>query len=266
MSDIKISVDTTQVTGVDEEVTIIRADGVIDTMTAIELEKVTNSLLAQKRYNIIVDLGGVDYISSAGWGIFISNIREIRLNNGDIKLARMIPNVYEIFELLEFDSILKAFDNIEKAKSDFVHGVVDGVAKADAPAPKPVPVVEKGSGDTAGLGGSGKPSISVTQPQTSFPRMDPINTEKDSEFAIEESSPRKSTPKRKLPPHIRKLDEAIMDLVGKDPFLSVGEIRKAISDEFPGIGFFKTWRTLSRLGLGTKKKRFYFARTRRFSK
>ena len=118
MSDIKISVDTTQVTGVDEEVTIIRADGVIDTMTAIELEKVTNSLLAQKRYNIIVDLGGVDYISSAGWGIFISNIREIRLNNGDIKLARMIPNVYEIFELLEFDSILRAFDNLEDAGAE----------------------------------------------------------------------------------------------------------------------------------------------------
>ena len=101
MSDIKISVETTQVPEIDDEITVIRVDGVIDTMTASELEKVTNSLLEQKRYKIIVDLGGVDYISSAGWGIFISNIREIRLNNGDIKLARMIPNVYEIFELLE---------------------------------------------------------------------------------------------------------------------------------------------------------------------
>nr|HID60195.1 STAS domain-containing protein [Desulfobacterales bacterium] len=33
---------------------------------------------------IIIDLAGVDYISSAGWGIFISSIREIRANNGDI--------------------------------------------------------------------------------------------------------------------------------------------------------------------------------------
>ncbi len=69
-------------------------------MTATDLEKVMNSLLERRRYNIIIDLGGVDYISSAGWGIFISNIREIRQHSGDIKLARMIPNVYEIFELL----------------------------------------------------------------------------------------------------------------------------------------------------------------------
>jgi len=116
MSDIKISLNTT---GSENEITLVRVDGVIDTMTATELEKVINSLLEQKRFYIIIDLAGVDYISSAGWGIFISNIREIRQQGGDIKLARMIPNVYEIFELLEFDSILKAFGSIDEAREDF---------------------------------------------------------------------------------------------------------------------------------------------------
>ena len=116
MSDIKISLDSSGPRG---EISVVRVDGVIDTMTSTDLEKVMNSLMERRRYKIIVDLGGVDYISSAGWGIFISNIREIRQHAGDIKLARMIPNVYEIFELLEFDSILKAFDSVEKAKTDF---------------------------------------------------------------------------------------------------------------------------------------------------
>jgi len=254
MSDIKISVETTQAPGLDAEITVIRVDGVIDTMTATELEKVTNSLLGQRRYNIIVDLGGVDYISSAGWGIFISNIREIRLNSGDIKLARMIPNVYEIFELLEFDSILKAFDNIEKAKNDFGGGAAAAQPGIEIEKPDPIPVGEQVAAQPqAATSVSPEPATSGTaeinpasQVQLGPPKMSP------STAAVADM-------------HVT-LDEAIMDVVGKDPFLSVSEIKTAIQADFPGTGFFKTWWSLRALGLNSKKKRFYFVRTRRFSK
>jgi len=58
----------------------------------------------------------------------------------------------------------------------------------------------------------------------------------------------------------------ITELVSKDPFLSIGEIRKAISKQYPGTGFLKTWWMLRKMGLGSKKKRFYFARTRRIAR
>ncbi len=266
MSDIKISVETTQVPGLDTEVTIIRVDGVIDTMTATELEKVTNSLLGQKRYNIIVDLGGVDYISSAGWGIFISNIREIRLNKGDIKLARMIPNVYEIFELLEFDSILKAFDNIEKAKNDFGGSVMANQPRMDVVKPRPVSIVES-SGTKSGasmLKGEKKPSISMANVEDL--EAGAIDSQVSATTKVDLEKPVMAPSSQVLEPKAIDLGEAIMDVVGKDPFLSIGEIKRAIITEFPGTGFLKTWWTLKKLGLSSKKKRFYFARTRRFSK
>ena len=262
MSDIKISVETSTAPSSDKEITVVRVDGVIDTMTATELEKVTNSLLSQNRYDIIVDLGGVDYISSAGWGIFISNIREIRLNNGDIKLARMIPNVYEIFELLEFDSILKAFDNIEKAKADFVGGSAETYGSVE---PKPVAVGTKTKQVAkAEPEKSNKPTISMGD----TPAMKPQKSKKDiaekpSAEELDLESERVVHSDQGRP---RKLEDALMDIVGKDPFLSVGEIQKAVSREFPKTGFLKTWFALRRLGLSSKKKRFYFARTRRFSK
>lgn len=262
MSDIKISVETSTAPSSDKEITVVRVDGVIDTMTATELEKVTNSLLSQNRYDIIVDLGGVDYISSAGWGIFISNIREIRLNNGDIKLARMIPNVYEIFELLEFDSILKAFDNIEKAKADFIGGSAETYSKVE---PKPVAVGTRTKpAAKAETEKSKKPSISMGDTPA-------IRTESAKEGVDEKSAPEKLNLESERVVYSesgrpRKLEDALMDIVGKDPFLSVGEIQKAVSREFPKTGFLKTWFALRRLGLSSKKKRFYFARTRRFSK
>ena len=102
-----------------KDVSEIRVDGVIDTMTASELEEVIGSLLKRGRYQLVVDLAGVEYISSAGWGIFISHIKDIQDNDGDLKLANMIPNVYEIYELLEFDNVLKAYKSLDDALSDF---------------------------------------------------------------------------------------------------------------------------------------------------
>ena len=51
MDDIKISLDAS---GGGQLPAVVRVDGVVDTMTAGELENVMNSLIDQKRFNIIV--------------------------------------------------------------------------------------------------------------------------------------------------------------------------------------------------------------------
>ncbi|MBC7186677.1 MAG: STAS domain-containing protein [Calditrichaeota bacterium] len=102
-----------------DDIAIIKVGGYIDTTTSAELEHSLSSLLKAGTYNVIIDLANVDYISSAGWGIFISEIKGIREKGGDLKLVGMIPDVYEVFELLEFHYILKAFDTVEEAIRDF---------------------------------------------------------------------------------------------------------------------------------------------------
>jgi anti-sigma B factor antagonist len=94
---------------------VLEVAGYIDTTTSAEFEREIKSLIQSKRYKIIVDLSRVSYISSAGWGIFISVIREIRENGGDLRLVGMVPDVYEVFELLEFQNILEAFATVEEA-------------------------------------------------------------------------------------------------------------------------------------------------------
>jgi anti-sigma B factor antagonist len=116
MEGIQLSVEKA---GFRNSISIIKVGGYIDTTTSSELEHALNSLLKAGSYNIIIDLGNVDYVSSAGWGIFISEIKGIREKGGDLKLVRMIPEVYEVFELLEFHFILKAFDTIDEAIKDF---------------------------------------------------------------------------------------------------------------------------------------------------
>jgi anti-sigma B factor antagonist len=116
MEGIQVSVEKI---GAQGDISVIRVGGYIDTTTSSELERALDSLLKAGVVHIVIDLGNVDYISSAGWGIFISEIKGIRERSGDLKLARMIPDVYEVFELLEFHYILKAYDTVEEAVRDF---------------------------------------------------------------------------------------------------------------------------------------------------
>ncbi|MBN2425201.1 MAG: STAS domain-containing protein [Calditrichaceae bacterium] len=110
---------STEIAGSRNQLSIIKVGGYIDTTTSSELERALDALLKQGRFLIIVDLGNVDYISSAGWGIFISEIKSIRENGGDLKLVRMVPDVYEIFELLEFHHILDVYDTVDEAINKF---------------------------------------------------------------------------------------------------------------------------------------------------
>jgi anti-anti-sigma factor len=98
-----------------KDITVISAKGFIDTTTAPEFEKVFQMVLGENKYNLIVDLKDVSYISSAGWGIFIGELKRIRGQKGNLFLTGMGPEVTEVFELLEFNTILKSFSDVDQA-------------------------------------------------------------------------------------------------------------------------------------------------------
>jgi anti-sigma B factor antagonist len=100
-------------------VSILRVSGYVDTTTSPDLERRLQALLREKRFHVVVDLARVEYISSAGWGIFISEIREIREHGGDLKLAGMAPDVREVFDLLEFENILQSYSDADLAVASF---------------------------------------------------------------------------------------------------------------------------------------------------
>ncbi len=105
--------------GSNPPVAVLTLKGTIETTNASGLEETLARIVDESCYRIVVDLGSVTYISSAGWGIFISEIKRIRRNGGDIKLAAMSPEVREVFDLLEFGNILKPYEKPSDALRDF---------------------------------------------------------------------------------------------------------------------------------------------------
>lgn len=81
---------------------VIHISGFLDAHTAPELEKEIENLINLDKYKIIINLQKLDYISSAGLGVFMSHIELIRNNGGDIKLCNLQEKVYSVFDLLGF--------------------------------------------------------------------------------------------------------------------------------------------------------------------
>ncbi|MCK5146643.1 STAS domain-containing protein [bacterium] len=105
--------------GVRHDVALLTVIGYVDTTTCKELAHQVRELMDQNYLQIVVDLGGVGYISSAGWGVFVGEIKNIRERGGDLKIVQMTAEVIEVFEMLEFNRILNHYETIEEALNEF---------------------------------------------------------------------------------------------------------------------------------------------------
>lgn len=99
---------------------VVELNGYLDAHTAPQLEHTFQEMLNQGHYNIIVDFERLHYISSAGLGVFMAFIEDVRQNNGDIKLASMTPKVYNVFDLLGFPMLYEIYDDRKEAHRKFI--------------------------------------------------------------------------------------------------------------------------------------------------
>jgi len=94
--------------------------GYLDAHTAPQLEAAIGVLVQQDKFNIIVNFKELDYISSAGLGVFMVFIEEVRNNNGDIKLCEMQPKVFTVFDLLGFPMLFEIVPTTQEAITKFI--------------------------------------------------------------------------------------------------------------------------------------------------
>ncbi len=98
---------------------ILYLKGFLDAHTAPQLEAALGGLVQNKKYFIVVNFQDLDYISSAGLGVFMVFIEDIRDQQGDIKLVGMKPKVFTVFDLLGFPMLFDILDSEEDALSKF---------------------------------------------------------------------------------------------------------------------------------------------------
>lgn len=108
-------------------VAILYLKGHLDTDTAQDLEKAFQELVDARKYNIVINFKDLNYIGSAGLGVFMRFIEDIRNNGGDIKLTNMKPKIYRVFDLLGFPSLYDILDDEAEAVESFKRRRMNGV-------------------------------------------------------------------------------------------------------------------------------------------
>jgi anti-sigma B factor antagonist len=84
---------------------ILKIQGFMDMTQVHEFESALDGLLSEGKTKIVLDFSELEYISSAGLGALVGRIREVRKNNGDIKIGGGTPAVMEILKMFGFSEV-----------------------------------------------------------------------------------------------------------------------------------------------------------------
>lgn len=237
-----IEISVTKV-GTRRDIALFRVKGYIDTQTCADMLTQITSVLRQGNYHLIVDMGQVNYISSAGWGVFVGEIKGIRENGGDLKIVEMTPEVHDVFEMLEFNRILDAYDSLEEAIDDFDLSIGLDLTRSVAQSYSPADL-------TTG-------EVAVLDPPKSASRM------REAEGPRTKS--RSGFTKSKIDERVLPLSEKVKVIIIENPSLGIRKIVQALNTErfgFVKMSWWKLYQLLRKLNLDTQEKRYRFYRSR----
>ena len=102
-----------------DAVTVVRLQGNLDTSTAPHAQTSLNELVDGGASKILVNLGEVDFVSSAGLRILLATAKKLRGSNGELRVSNLNETVNEVFEISGFSTILSVFPTEAEALTGF---------------------------------------------------------------------------------------------------------------------------------------------------
>jgi len=251
------------------EIMVVELNGYVDHTNSDRLQKMFSDVAESEKYKIIVDFAGLEYMSSVGWGIFVGEIKRFRDKGGDIKLTRMKPEIYDVFQMLEFYHIFEDYPTIKAAFGSFE--MLDGNelnylldSEQDDSEAAEVEAVDLGKEelDADELFSSNGDDLAS---QTGTPVIreghkpaDDSGTQHPGQ-SIDAMVKSDSSVLATLP-----VSEKVKQIIARQPLLSLWGIKKVLGHEqfgFTKISYFKLQTLLKSLDLGNKKKRYRYYRS-----
>lgn len=80
--------------------------GEVDASNSVMLDEAIQKLINEGSKSILVDGQGLEYISSAGLGVFMSYLEDFQEREIDLKIYSLTPRVYEVFKILGLDQLI----------------------------------------------------------------------------------------------------------------------------------------------------------------
>ena len=95
-------------------VSIVSPSGSIDANTCLALEKEVEAVIAEAPKIVIFNMGGVDYISSAGVSVLIKTKRALKERKATLVILNLQPRVRRVFEIINALPPEQIFESMEE--------------------------------------------------------------------------------------------------------------------------------------------------------
>jgi anti-anti-sigma factor len=102
-----------------DRVIAIAPQGSIDALTASEITAHLTSEIEAGHARIVLDLAGIDFMSSAGLRAILAAIKACRQQGGDLRVAAARGEIERTLKMSGFTSILRWFDAVDEAVASF---------------------------------------------------------------------------------------------------------------------------------------------------
>ena len=95
------------------ENTVIKPQGRMDINTSLEFEKYCSELIQAGTQKMVVDMGGLEYVSSAGLRAIISTAKKLKANQGTFALCGARGAVKDVLALSGIGTAITVRETLE---------------------------------------------------------------------------------------------------------------------------------------------------------
>ena len=113
MSTLSIETDNTQ------NVSLMKVRGRVDSDTAPELDNALSNLLNDNKNKIVLNLQGVDFLSSAGLRAMVKALKGAQKSGGDVRLASVSEPIEVILRTVGMMQMFKMHPSDQEAMASF---------------------------------------------------------------------------------------------------------------------------------------------------
>ena len=94
---------------------VMDISGRLDAITAIDAENSLTELVKDGNYKILLNLSGLDYISSAGIRVLLTVAKLLKRHDGQLTFTGLKGGVLNVFNMSGLQAIFKVYETEEEA-------------------------------------------------------------------------------------------------------------------------------------------------------
>ena len=103
----------------DGKVVIVSVEGRVDTESAVDVNTTLQNVVSSGKYNLVLDMSDVSYISSSGLRVLADILTRSRKAGGDLKLVGLSDKVLRVMQIIGFTQFFSMYETLEDARQAF---------------------------------------------------------------------------------------------------------------------------------------------------